>query len=172
MRWLTAALALTLGFGVGGGAQETGPIVAQGVVAAPVGTVWSAWTTGTGLRAWLAPHAEIDLRIGGLMRTNYKADGALGDPGTIENTILSFEPARMLSIKVAKYPDGFPFPHSIDAMWTVIYFEAVGSDRTRVRVVGLGFGSDDESQKMRAFFDQGNAATLKQLQQHFSTRGR
>jgi hypothetical protein len=24
------------------------------------------------LRAWLAPHAAIDLRVGGLMRTNYE----------------------------------------------------------------------------------------------------
>ena len=34
----------------------------------------------SGLRSWLAPHAEIDLRIGGLMRANYDSRGALGDP--------------------------------------------------------------------------------------------
>lgn len=55
--------------------------------------------TSTGLKAWLAPHAEIDLRIDGLMRANYDPNGSLGGPGTIGNRILAFEPERMLSIR-------------------------------------------------------------------------
>ena len=152
----------------GAGAQDVGPIVSEGLVDAPLEAVWAAWTTGDRLRSWLAPHAEIDLRVGGLMRTNYNPRGALGDPQTIENTVLSFDPGRMLSIKVAKTPDGFPFPNAIQQMWTVVYFEAAGPDRTRVRVVSLGFRPDEESQKMRAFFERGNATTLEQLQRHFS----
>lgn len=102
------------------------------------------------------------------MRTNHGAQGALGDPQTIENTILSFEPGKMLSITVAKTPKWFPFPNAIQQMWTVIYFGAAGPGRTQVRVVGLGFRPDEESQKMRAFFERGNARTLEQLQRHFS----
>jgi hypothetical protein len=30
------------------------------------------------LRAWLAPHAAIDLRVGGLMRTNYEKQARAG----------------------------------------------------------------------------------------------
>ena len=149
-------------------AQETGPIVCEGVVAAPLDAVWAAWTTSDGLRSWLAPHAEIDLRIGGLMRANYSAQGALGDPQTIENTILSFEPKKMISIRVTKFPNGFPFPNAIGEMWTVMYFESVDQDHTRIRVVGLGFRAGEESQKMRAFFERGNATTVEQLQRHFS----
>jgi uncharacterized protein YndB with AHSA1/START domain len=44
-------------------------IVSEGVVSAPVSEVWKAWTTSEGLKSWLAPHADIELRIGGLMRT-------------------------------------------------------------------------------------------------------
>ena len=149
-------------------AQSVAPIVSEATIEAPVEAVWAAWTTSDGLRAWLAPHAETELRLGGLMRTNYNAKGALGDPGTIENTILSFEPKRMLSIKVSKAPQGLPFPNAIHQMWTVLYFEPQGPDRTLLRVVGLGFEPGEESQKMRAFFEQGNEATLKQLQNHFS----
>ena len=36
------------------------------------------------------------------MRANYNPDGRIGDVGTIENAILSFDPPRMISIKVAK----------------------------------------------------------------------
>jgi uncharacterized protein YndB with AHSA1/START domain len=147
---------------------DTRPIVSEVVVEASAETVWTAWTTGAGLRAWLAPHAEIDLRLGGLMRTNYNQQGTLGDPQTIENTILSFEPSRMLSIRVTKFAPDFPFPNAVGDMWTVIYLEPAGEGRTRVRVVGLGFRTDEESQRMRTFFDRGNAVTLRQLQNYFS----
>jgi uncharacterized protein YndB with AHSA1/START domain len=151
-------------------AQDVGPIAHEGVVEAPLAAVWAAFTTSEGLRSWMAPHAEIDLRVGGVMRTNYNAQGQLGDSGTIENSILSFEPERMLSIKVARPPANFPFPNAIRQMWSVVYFEAAGPGRTTVRAVSLGFGSDPESQSMRAFFNQGNATTLSRLQKHFAGR--
>ncbi len=103
------------------------------------------------------------------MKTNYDPAGRLGGPQTIENQILSFDPQRMISIRVVKAPDGFPFPSAILNMWTVVYFEEAAPSQTRVREVSLGFGTDDESQRMRAFFDQGNATTLNQLKRHFDT---
>ena len=150
--------------------QDVNPIVAVAVIDAPVDAVWAAWTTADGLRAWLAPHVEFDLRLGGLMRTNYHAQGTLGDPQTIENVVLSFEPGRMLSMQVAKAPAKFPFPNAIYRMWTVLYLDVVTPGQTRVRVVGMGFSPDEESQKMRTFFLRGNATTLEQLQRHFAAR--
>jgi uncharacterized protein YndB with AHSA1/START domain len=150
------------------GAQVADPIVHEGIVEASLERVWAAFTTSEGLRAWLAPHADIDLRVGGLMRANYDQQGQLGDPQTIENTILSFDPGRMLSIRVTRAPDSFPFPNAVRHMWSVVYFEAAGPHRTTVREVSLGFGTDEESRRMRAFFNQGNATTLHQLQRHFA----
>ena len=149
-------------------AQQTAVIVHGGIVDATLAEVWAAWNTTEGLKSWLAPHAEIDLRIGGLMRTNYNPEGLLGDEQTIENIVLSYEPMGMLSIKVKKTPAGFPFPNAIQNMWTNMYFEPAGPDQTHIRIVGLGFESNEESQRMRAFFDEGNAITLKQLQTHFA----
>ena len=143
-------------------------LVHEGLVEAPLAEVWNVWATGAGLRQWMAPHAEIDLRVGGLMRTNYHPDGQLGDAQTIVNTVLSFEPMRMISIKVVKAPDGFPFPNAIVQMWSVIYFTAVDANSTAVREVSLGFSADEESQRMRAFFNKGNSATMSQLQKHFA----
>ena len=151
-------------------AQDVSPVSHEGIVEGSPDQVWAAFTTSEGLQAWLAPHAEIDLRVGGLMRTNYNVQGQLGDPQTIENIILSYEPGRMISIKVAKPPANFPFPNAVRQMWTVMYFSAAGPNRTTVREVTLGFGSDPEAQKMRAFFNQGNATTLSQLQRHFAKR--
>ncbi|MEO8674359.1 MAG: SRPBCC domain-containing protein [Casimicrobiaceae bacterium] len=148
-------------------AQASDSIVSEGIVNAPPSAVWGAWTTASGLKSWLAPHAEIDLRIDGLMRTNYDAKGTLGDAGTIENRILAFERDRMLAIRVAKAPENFPFKSRIGDMWTVLYFEPAPDGKTLLRVVGLGFASDEESQKMKSFFAQGNAYTLTQIQKRF-----
>jgi uncharacterized protein YndB with AHSA1/START domain len=147
---------------------DISPLVHEGLVEAPLAEVWNVWSTGAGLRQWMAPHAEIDLRVGGLMHANYRPDGQLGDSQTIVNTVLSFEPMRMISIKVVKAPDGFPFPNAITQMWSVIYFTAVDANKTAVREVSLGFGADEESQRMRAFFNKGNSATMRQLQKHFA----
>jgi uncharacterized protein YndB with AHSA1/START domain len=149
-------------------AQEPMPIVAEGVIRAPVREVWAAWSTSEGLRSWLAPHAEIEMRIGGVMRANYSASGSLDDPQVIVNKILAFEPDRMLSIQVATAPANFPFPNAIFKMWTVMYFEPAEADHTRVRVVGLGFTADEESRRMRAFFERGNAETIENLRRHFA----
>lgn len=162
--WLTILLAFA---GLAATARASESIVAEGIVSAPVAAVWSAWATTAGLRSWLAPHADIDLRVDGLMRANYDPKGALGDAATIENRILAYEPERMLSIKVSKAPEKFPFKSRIGDMWTVLYFQPTADGKTTLRIVGMGFGPDDESQKMRQFFEQGNAFTLTQLQRRF-----
>lgn len=148
--------------------QADGRVTHEGVVAAPVAEVWTAFTTKAGQESWMVAHSEIDVKLGGLMRTHYDPKGAIGDPKTIENRIISFDPERMLSIQVTKAPEGFPFPNAIKSMWTVIYFEAAGARSTRVRMVSLGFGDDEESRKMREFFERGNAYTLRKLQERFS----
>ncbi len=167
MRNATLVLALVALAGTANGQQ---PLVTEGVVSAPLDSVWNAFTTSTGLESWMAAHATFDLRIGGTMQTVYAAEGTLGDASTIENTVLAYEPKRMLTVKVSKVPAGFPFPKAIRSMWTVIYFESVNPTSTRIREVSLGFGPDEESQKMRQFFDQGNALTLSALQKRFAAK--
>jgi uncharacterized protein YndB with AHSA1/START domain len=168
MKGLIIAVTLMCVLLGGANAQDIAPIVHEGVVDAPLDQVWTAFSTGEGLRSWLAPHAEIDLRVGGIMRSNYNASGKLGDPETIENTILSFEPHRMISIRVSRAPENFPFPNAVYQMWTVVYFDAIRPNQTGIREVSLGFTTDPESQRMRAFFQKGNATTLSQLQRHFA----
>ncbi|HWB13752.1 MAG TPA: SRPBCC domain-containing protein [Pirellulales bacterium] len=141
--------------------------ITEGVIDAPLDAVWNAFATKAGQEAWNVAHAEIDLQIGGKMLTHYDAKGEIGDANTIENVILAFEPRKMLSIKVGKPPENFPFKEAIKGVWHVLYFEEAGPNRTRVRVVGLGYSADEESQKLRAFFEKGNAYTLNKLQEHF-----
>lgn len=156
--------------GVATTARAQDGITTEGVVEAPVAEVWKAWTTTAGLAAWLAPHADVDLRLDGRLRTHYDPKGTLGDARTIENRILAYEPERMLSIRVAQAPNDFPFRERVGEMWTVLHFQPTADRKTTLRIVGLGFSGDAEAQKMRAFFQRGNDYTLAQMQKHFAKR--
>ena len=149
-------------------AAGEGRITSEGIIEAPVATVWDLWTTRKGLESCIVARAEIDLKVGGKMLSHYDAKGAIGDPNTIENLILAYEPQRMLTLKVGKPPEKFPFKEAVKNMWTVVYLEPVSPERTRLRIVGLGFGSDEESKKLRAFFERGNDVTVKRIQEHFT----
>jgi uncharacterized protein YndB with AHSA1/START domain len=144
-----------------------GQVVNEGIIEAPVEAVWAAFGTKEGQESWNVAHAEIDLKVGGKMRTHYDPKGVIGDPNTIENTILAFEPDRLLVLQVANPPAKFPFKDAIRKVWTVVHFEEAGLGRTRLRIVGVGYGDDEESRKLRAFFDKGNDYTIKKLQAKF-----
>jgi uncharacterized protein YndB with AHSA1/START domain len=146
-------------------------LVTEGIIEAPVDAVWAAWTTKEGLESWNVAHAEVELKVGGKMQTHYDPKGRIGDPNTIKNTILSFEPKRMLSIQVTNPPEKFPFKNAVKSVWHVMHFEDAGPSRTRLSIVGLGYGTDEESKKLRGFFDYGNAYTLKKLQEKFTSKG-
>src|SRR2546423_7715630 len=91
-------------------AEDDNRLVHEGIVKAPIDQVWTAYTTKAGLESWMVAHAEIELKLGGKMKTRYDPKGTVDDAKAIENTILSYEPLHMVSFKVTKAPQGFPFP--------------------------------------------------------------
>lgn len=145
-------------------------LVHEAVIAAPVSEVWKAFTTSEGFASWAVAQADIDLRIGGDMRTHYNPNGVLGDEGTIINRIISFEPERMLSIRNVQAPKGFKNAEVFQQTWSVIYFEPLDGqrDRTRIRCVGLGYGEEPEWDEVYNKFKAGNAWTFEQLRRKFA----
>jgi uncharacterized protein YndB with AHSA1/START domain len=142
-------------------------IVAEGIVGAPVAEVWRAFTTRAGMESWMVAAGDIELRVGGLMRTSYRKDADLNGDTAIHQQILSIDPERMLSYRTVKAPAGFAFAKAITETWTIIYFDPQSDGRTKVTVKMLGYTADPESQKMRAFFETGNKATMDGLIKKF-----
>jgi uncharacterized protein YndB with AHSA1/START domain len=140
-------------------ARAAEPVVTEGFINAPLTEVWRLFTTSEGFKTTSVAHAEVDLRIGGSIRTHYDATGVLGDPNTIVQEILAYEPERMLAIRARQVPADFPFKNAMRGTWSVIYLAPAGS-MTQVRIVGLGYGDDPESLAMRDFFEKGNRLTL------------
>jgi uncharacterized protein YndB with AHSA1/START domain len=143
----------------------------QAIIHAPVADVWKAFTTREGLESWMVPHAEINLRVGGVMRSTYNKDGVVGDESTIENTIISYLPERMLSFRNTGQPKGFLYKQEIEKTWSVLLFEPIDDSKTRLTITGMGYGDDQASQQMRAFFQVGNQAVLDKLKSEFATTG-
>jgi len=139
------------------------PQVTEGFINAPIAEVWRLFTTSDGYKATGVAHAEVDLRVGGAIRSHYDAKGALGDSETIVNEILAYEPQRMLAIRIKQAPAAFPYRDAMKSQWTVLYFTPSGNDMTHIRIVGLGYTDTPESQAMRKFFADGNRWTLDHL---------
>ena len=152
----------------GSRAQDDTRLVNEGVVNAPIDQVWAAFTTREGLESWRAAHAKIELKIGGTMKIQVLAEGTIDDAKAVEYIILSYDPMRMLSLKVTKAPDVFPFPNAIKNIWTVFYFVPEGDKATRVREVSMGFGNDDESKRMLEY--RLDAKIWLRLQERFAAK--
>ena len=130
---------------------------------APVEEVWKAFSTGQGARHWMAPVAEVDLRLHGTIKTNYNPQAKIGDPGTIVHHILSYEPERMISTQFTA-PEGAPPKARIaQSVWWVARMEPLSGGRTRLTYTGVGWGQGPEWEEAFLFFDRGNAWTFQQL---------
>ena len=152
--------------------EEAPSFVNEGILNAPVAEVWKVWTSGEGYKAVGVALADVDFRIGGLIRSRYSADGVLGDDGTIENRIIAYEPQRMIAIRIERPPRSFPFHEAWKHTWTVVTLSDAGNGRTHLRVASMGFGTDPESLAMKEFFVKGNQQTLDTLAKHFESGGR
>jgi len=167
---LALLISASIGLAQAGVPSQTsgeGSFVNEGVVNAPVQEVWKVFTTSEGYTVLGPALAEVDLRIGGTIRSRYRADGPLGDAETIENLILAYEPPTMIAMRIQKPPASFPFKEAWKKTWTVITLTPLDGDRTRVRGTSLGYGNDEESQAMRRFFERGNQQTIESVQKHF-----
>jgi uncharacterized protein YndB with AHSA1/START domain len=143
------------------------PLVTEGFINAAPAEVWRLFTTAEGYKATGVAQAEIDLRIGGEIRSHYDPNGRLGDAETIVNEILAYEPERMLSIRVRQAPASLPHRAALAGTWTVLYFNPAGANMTQVRIVGLGYDDSPDSQALRKFFADGNRWTLDHIAKQY-----
>lgn len=143
------------------------PQVTEGFINAATPEVWKIFTTAEGYKQTGVAQADVDFKIGGTIRTRYDAQGQLGDAKTIVNEILAYEPERMLALRIKQAPADFPYKDAVAGTWTVIYLTPAGENMTQVRIVGLGYTDQPQSQAMRKFFSDGNKSTLEHIAKRY-----
>ena len=155
-----------LGSGLGPPQSRAGevPLVNESLVEGSVDEIWPLITTKKGMESWMVAHAEVDLRAGGLLRTNHDPNGKIGDEQTVTNRIKIVTPKRLFSFEVTEAPARFPFAGPVVGTWYEVTLIPLGPKRTRVRCVGRGFGGGPVGYAMREFFERGSDWALDQLQ--------
>lgn len=152
---------------VASGASAADAQVTEGFINLPVAEVWKLFTTAEGYKKTGIAHAEVDLRNGGSIRSHYDPKGRLGDAETIINEILAFDPERMLTTRIRQAPASFPHKEVAGQIWTVMYFNEAGAGMTQVKIVGLGYTDDPQSQALRRFFEVGNKTTIERIAKQY-----
>ena len=146
----------------------------EGVIHAGASEIFNCFRTGEGLKKlWGVAHAEVDFKVGGMIRTNYDPAGKIGDDSTIGNAILAYEPDRMLAMRPIAPVGAEDFVKKIcETGWSVIRLEPLTPTSTRLSVTMAGFGEGELYDKAYAFFEQGNAWTLMKMQETMNDRTR
>ena len=147
-------------------AADEASFVNEGVIAAPIDEVWKVFSTSEGYKVLGPALADVDLRVGGLIRSRYRADGVLGDAETIENVIVDYRAPVMMVMRIQKAPASFPFKDAWKSTWTELTLTPT-EEGTHLRATSYGYGTDEESLAMRRFFEAGNQQTIETLRRHF-----
>ncbi|MFK7817292.1 MAG: SRPBCC domain-containing protein [Planctomycetaceae bacterium] len=137
---------------------------------APVAKVWDAYTTSEGWKSWVAPVAKVDLKIGGLIKTNYRKGGKLTDEDAITLHIINYVPQRALTFQ-AELGKNFPaiLKSREKQMFNLLTFEPIGKGKTKLVSYGIGYKDSPELQAMMKFFVKANEDSLLQLIKYVET---
>ena len=132
-------------------------LIHEVLINASVEDVWRAHTTDAGWALWSSPLVEIDLRVGGTIRTHYDEDAKLGDPGTNTLHIVNYVPRRVLTLK-ADISQNWPevLKQDGDRLTNVILFEELDDNRTRLISYGIGYRDTPEYDNLMKFFISAN----------------
>ena len=125
-------------------------------IPAPVKEVWSAIATTQGFRKHLAPRAEIELKPGGRYETW---------PGA-PNKVLSYVPFEMLSTS-GSAPPQFPNVRQ-GGTWNAYFLEPIDGNRTRLRLVVVGWQAGDEWDRAYDYFLKNHPIFLNHLHKQLS----
>lgn len=139
------------------------------VVPAARAEVWKAFTTSEGYRSWATPLASVELKVDGVIETNYDAIAKLGSPANIKNQIVAYVPDRLLVMRNIQAPTGFPNAAEFARTAVVVELAETGPATTKVTLTGLGYESSPAFDTLYGQFEWANAYSLAELKKRFET---
>lgn len=143
------------------------------IVNATLDDVWRAWTTNEGTQSFFAKKTNVSLAIGGPFEMHFAINAPKGQQGSEDCRFLSYLPQEMVSFSWSAPPQ---FPHARKhRTWVVVRFEAIGSDKVRVKLTHLGWAQmkaahpdhADEWEKVYQYFTQAWPYVLDNLKKRF-----
>lgn len=142
----------------------------EAVVDGPADLVWRLLTTEKGMRSWLAPQADVDWRVGGLIRTHHDSGGRLGDAQTTVSRVVSLDRGHRFTVRVMQAPEGYPFAQFVEGTSYDIALDALPGGKTRIRCVGHGLGEGWARYATAPVFQQGADLAFGQLKKALASQ--
>ena len=146
-------------------------LLQETVLNATIDKVWQAYTTSEGWQGWVAPVAEVDFKIGGAIRTNYRENAQITDDDTNELTIVNYVPKRFLTLQ-AKVSKNWPqiLKDQEARLFNLIQFERIDKNKTKVTSIGIGYTNAKEMKDLLNFFVKANESTMKKLKEYIESK--
>jgi uncharacterized protein YndB with AHSA1/START domain len=137
------------------------------VVAAPIESVWQAWTTRAGIRTFFAPDAEIDARVGGAFHIHINPYAEAGMKGADDMRYMALQPPTMLSFDW-NAPPSLPEVRA-QRTFVVVRLAPVDAKSTRVTLHHTGWGTGGQWDDTYAYFDRAWNTVLGNLKKSFDS---
>jgi uncharacterized protein YndB with AHSA1/START domain len=136
-------------------------------VAAPVESVWKAWTTTEGIKSFFAPDARVELAVGGPFEIYINPFAPAGLKGADDMRIIGFQENRMLSF-TWNAPPSLPEARKQRTI-VILRFQPDGANTTRVHLHHVGWGDGGEWDKAYDYFARAWPNVMGNLQKRFAT---
>lgn len=139
----------------------------QIVVAAPIESVWQAWTTRAGIRSFFAPDAEVDARVGGAFHIYINPLAEPGMKGADDMRFMALQRPTMLSFDW-NAPPSLPEVRA-QRTFVVVRLAPVDANATRVTLHHTGWGEGGQWDQTYAYFDRAWGNVLGNLKKSFES---
>lgn len=125
---------------------------------------WKLFTTEEGLKKWIAPVANIDMKVGGSIITNYDKTKTIEDSTSIKLDIINYIQHEILTLKVNLNNNFPPSTTKEDKnLQEVLQFISVGKGKTKIVSSMIGWGQGSDWDKVYSFFEKGNIWTYEEI---------
>lgn len=160
-----AALVLTTGLAPAQAAERS--LDKEVIIKASQAEAWQSWTTRAGIRAFFAPDARIEPRVGGAFHIHMDPGAPAGAKGADDMRFMALQPPTMLSFDW-NAPPHLPLARQ-QRTFVIVRLEPAGEGLTRVRLHHTGWGEGGEWDKAYAYFDQAWGHVLNSLKVRYET---
>lgn len=126
-------------------------------------TAWQAWTSEAELARWFGAAARVDLRPGGPYEILFLMDQPVGSRGGEGNTVLSFQPGRLLSF-TWNAPPSFGALRDVRTFVLLEFTDA--AEGTVVTLTHYGWRAGADWDRVRAYFERAWVAVMRHFAEH------
>jgi hypothetical protein len=134
------------------------------VVNTTIDETWKIIATEEGIKKWMAPVAFLDLKIGGMLKTNYNETAKIDDKGTITLGIINYIPSEIITYKITLNELFAEKCRREDKnLQHIIQLKSLGSNKTKIISTMSGWGQGNEWDEAYSFFEKGNEWAFQKL---------